>query len=137
MLPLVLKLSVSTPLAAGSERHGARSIFPLESGTSNTWATSPANANKRSEIFLRRRPERSSLLLPGKHRTGPSLIKSEKISGEMFRQVPCDFQLRMCGSTLCLDQAVWPLGGNSCRAGSLEGKKWISDGGADCCGPLV
>lgn len=36
--------------AAGSELFN--SIFPLGSGTVSTWAMSPANANKRSEIFL-------------------------------------------------------------------------------------
>lgn len=101
---VILAFSFKNPSAAGSKLLSANSIFPLESGTLNTWATSPANANKQSEIFLTGQPKYSPLPLPGKHRRAPSLIQSEKISGEMFRRVPCDFQLRMCGSSLCLDQ---------------------------------
>lgn len=50
----------------------------------------------------------------------PSLIQSEKISGEMFRRVLRDFQLRMCGSTLCLDQEMLLLWRGGCLGSSGE-----------------
>lgn len=102
---LLLPISFKQPCAVGSKLFRANSIFPLGSGTLNTWAMSPANANNGQSFFF---PDGTlkvfsplQLRLSGKHRTAPSLIQSEKISGEMFRRVLRDFQLRMCGFSLC------------------------------------
>lgn len=116
--------------AVGSKLLKANSIFPLGSGTLNTWAMLPANANNgqsSSDGTLKVFPTTAAWK---KTTEPPSLIQSEKISGKMFRQVPRDFQLRMCGSSLCLDRqrcrplkGVWVRQGNICEAGTPEGKQ--------------
>ena len=143
---LLFPISFKKPCAVGSKLFTANSIFPLGSGTLNTWAMSPVNANN-GQTFSWRDPESiPPLRLPGKHCTAPSLIQSEKISGEMFRRVLRDFQLRMCGSTLRLDWEMLLLWRGGCLGssgeiavslGTPEGNEQISDRVGGCVGPLV
>lgn len=42
---LLFPISFKKPCGVGSKQFTANSIFPLGSGTLNTWAMSPVNAN--------------------------------------------------------------------------------------------
>lgn len=87
----------------------------------------------------------SPLLLPGKHCRAPSLIQSEKISGEMFRRVSARFPaenvwlLFAFGSGTPLpSEGCWGSSGKWLRSWDPEGEKLqILQGGAGCAGPLV
>lgn len=94
-LHLLLPVPVKKPSAI-SQMLRTNGMFPLGSGTLNTWAMSAVNANNSQRFSWR------NLQLPGTHCAAPSLIRSEKISGKMFWQVLPDFQLKMCGFSFCI-----------------------------------